>query len=132
MSGLSIGQLAAKADVNASTLRYYESIGLLPSPERKNGQRRYAESLLDRIRFIKIAQLTGFTIQEIAVLLEGFEPDVSLSDRWEKMAENKRSELEDRKKQINSMLEILDDGLNCKCLTWSECYTKINNNGTCT
>jgi MerR family redox-sensitive transcriptional activator SoxR len=131
MSGLSIGQLAAKADVNASTLRYYESIGLLPSPERKNGQRRYAESLLNRIKFIKIAQQTGFTIQEIAVLLEGFETDLSISEKWEEMAKSKRSELEDRKKQINSMLQILDDGLNCKCLTWSECYTKINNTGTC-
>ncbi|MEX2461813.1 MAG: MerR family transcriptional regulator [Paenibacillaceae bacterium] len=131
MSDLSIGQIAAKAEVNASTLRYYESIGLIPSPERKNGQRRYAESLLERIRFIKGAQQTGFTIQEIAVLLEGFEPNQPLSERWEKMAETKRSELEDRKKQINSMLQILNDGLNCKCLTWSECFKKINTNGTC-
>jgi MerR family redox-sensitive transcriptional activator SoxR len=131
MSGLSIGQLAAKADVNASTLRYYESIGLLPSPERRNGQRRYSESLLERIRFIKTAQLTGFTIQEIVVLLEGFVPDLTLSEKWEKMAVNKRSELEERKKQINAMLKILDDGLNCKCLSWSECYIKINTTGTC-
>jgi MerR family redox-sensitive transcriptional activator SoxR len=131
MSSLSIGQLAAKADVNASTLRYYESIGLLPSPERKNGQRRYSQSLLERIKFIKTAQLTGFTIQEIVVLLEGFVPDLSLSEKWEKMAVNKRSELVERKKQINSMLQILDDGLNCKCLSWSECFLKINNTGTC-
>jgi MerR family redox-sensitive transcriptional activator SoxR len=131
MSSLSIGQLAAKADVNASTLRYYESIGLLPSPERKNGQRRYSESLLERIKFIKTAQLTGFTIQEIVLLLEGFVPDLSLSEKWEKMAVNKRSELEERKKQINSMLQILDDGLNCKCVSWSECFLKINNTGTC-
>ncbi|WP_245850731.1 MerR family DNA-binding transcriptional regulator [Paenibacillus herberti] len=41
IAGLSIGQLAAKAEINASTLRYYESVGLLPPPERKNGQRRY-------------------------------------------------------------------------------------------
>jgi MerR family redox-sensitive transcriptional activator SoxR len=131
MSGLSIGQLATKADVNASTLRYYESIGLLPSPERKNGQRRYSENILERIKFIKTAQLTGFTIQEIVLLLEGFVPDLTLSEKWEKMAVNKRSELEERKKQINSMLNILDDGLNCKCLSWSECYTKINNTGSC-
>jgi MerR family redox-sensitive transcriptional activator SoxR len=93
MSDLSIGQLAAKAELNASTLRYYESVGLLPCPERKNGQRRYDEGLLDRIHFIKVAQQTGFSIQEIAVLLEVFEADHSLSERWELMAKQKRSDV---------------------------------------
>ncbi|TMV45167.1 MerR family transcriptional regulator [Paenibacillus mesophilus] len=131
MSSLSIGQLAVRAEVNASTLRYYESIGLLPTPERKNGQRRYDERLLDRIYFIKVAQQTGFSIQEIAVLLEGFETGDTLSERWEQMAKQKRSELEERKKQISSMIKILDNGLSCKCLTWSECLEKIENTGSC-
>ncbi|WP_373231821.1 MerR family transcriptional regulator [Cohnella sp.] len=131
MAGLSIGQLAARAEVNASTLRYYETVGLIPAPERKNGQRRYDERLLDRINFIKVAQQTGFSIQEIAVLLEGFETDDSLTERWEQMAKQKRSELEEKKKQINSMIQILENGLSCKCLTWSECLEKIENNGSC-
>lgn len=131
MLGISIGQLAAKAELNASTLRYYESVGLIPAPERKNGQRRYDEGLLDRINFIKIAQQTGFSIQEIAVLLEGFETGYSPSERWEQMAKQKRIELEERKKQLNSMIQILDSGLRCKCLTWSECKEKIENNGSC-
>ncbi|MCR2805595.1 MerR family transcriptional regulator [Paenibacillus soyae] len=131
MAGLSIGQLATKANLNASTLRYYESIGLLPAPERKNGQRRYDEGLLDRIHFIKIAQQTGFSIQEITILLEGFEPGDSLSEQWEQMARQKRSDLEERKKQLNAMIQILDSGLSCKCLTWSECKDKIENEGSC-
>lgn len=131
MNSLSIGQLAERAELNASTLRYYESVGLLPTPERKNGQRRYDETLLDRIHFIKVAQQTGFSIQEIAVLLEGFEPDDSLSERWELMVKKKRAELEERKKQLNSMIQILDSGLSCKCLTWSECKEKIESNGSC-
>ncbi|UJF32505.1 MerR family transcriptional regulator [Paenibacillus hexagrammi] len=131
MSGLRIGQLAAKAEISASTLRYYESVGLLPAPERIYGQRRYQEGLLDRIHFIKVAQQTGFSIQEITILLEGFEPSDSPSDRWELMAKQKRSELEERKKQLNSMIQILDSGLSCKCLTWSECKEKIESNGSC-
>jgi MerR family redox-sensitive transcriptional activator SoxR len=130
MAELSIGQLAARAEINASTLRYYESVGLIPSPERKSGQRRYNDGLLDRIKFIKIAQQTGFTIQEITVLMEGFET-LSLSEKWEKMAQYKRHELEEKKRHINSMIQILDDGLNCKCLTWSECSIKIQNSGSC-
>ncbi|MCY9657171.1 MerR family transcriptional regulator [Paenibacillus chondroitinus] len=131
MNLISIGQLAAKAEINASTLRYYESVGLLPAPERQNGQRRYDEQLLDRINFIKIAQQTGFSIQEIGVLLEGFEPGDSLSERWEQMARQKRIELEERKRQLNSMIQILDSSLSCKCLTWSECKEKIETNGSC-
>jgi MerR family redox-sensitive transcriptional activator SoxR len=131
MARLSIGQLATMADINASTLRYYESVGLLPVPERKNGQRRYDEGLLDRIHFIKVAQQTGFSIQEITILLEGFEPGDSLSVQWEQMAMKKRLELEERKKQLNSMIQILDSGLSCKCLTWSECKEKIESEGSC-
>lgn len=129
MAQLSIGQLSEKANVNASTLRYYESVGLLPAPERKNGQRRYDESLLERIHFIKVAQQTGFSIQEIAVLLDGFES--RLTEQWEQMAMQKRAELEEKKKQLNSMIHILDNGLNCRCLTWSECFDKIKNTGSC-
>ncbi|ELK39579.1 MerR family transcriptional regulator [Brevibacillus agri] len=130
MSGLSIGQLAARAGVNASTLRYYESVGLLPAPERQNGQRRYDEQLLERISFIKIAQQTGFSIQEIAILLEGFETSGPLSERWEQMAKQKRSQLEERKKQLDWMIQILDSGLSCKCLTWLECLKKIETTGS--
>jgi MerR family redox-sensitive transcriptional activator SoxR len=131
LASLSIGKLAVRVGVNASTLRFYESVGLLPSPERKNGQRRYADSQIERITFIKIAQQTGFTIQEILVLLEGFETTPP-SESWEGMARRKRTELEERKKQINSMIQLLDDGLSCKCLTWSECATKIKTMGSCT
>lgn len=131
MASLSIGQIATMAGINASTLRYYESVGLLPPPERRNGQRRYDEGLLDRIHFIKVAQQTGFSIQEITLLLEGFESGNSLSVQWEQMAMKKRLELEERKKQLNSMIQILDSGLSCKCLTWSECKDKIESEGSC-
>lgn len=131
MTELSIGQLAAKAEVNASTLRYYETVGLLEAPRRQNGQRRYDEQLLERIHFIKIAQQTGFSVKEIALMLEGLQADAPLSAAWERMAQRKRVELEERKKQIESMLHILDSGLNCKCLTWSECLDNIQQNGSC-
>ncbi|RED55096.1 MerR family transcriptional regulator [Cohnella lupini] len=129
MNQLSIGQLASRAELNTSTLRYYESVGLMPSPERKNGQRRYDVKLIDRLSFIKVAQQTGFSIQEIVVLLEGFQEDSSFTEQWEQMAKQKRSELEARKNQINSMIQILDNGLNCKCLSWSECLEEIQSNG---
>lgn len=130
MDGMSIGQMAARAKLNPSTLRYYESVGLLPRTVRQNGQRRYDEAVLDRINFKKVAQQTGFGIQEIAVLLEGFDVSDSPAARWEQMAEKKRAELQERKKQIDLMIQILDSGLQCKCLSWSDCLEKIETSGS--
>ncbi len=128
---LSIGELAKKVDINSSAIRYYESIGIMPTPIRISGQRRYTTKVIDRLKFIKTAQLAGFSIQEIAVLLEGFDNQVSPSERWKQMANTKCSELEEQKKHIEAMLDVLKNGLKCECLTWSECFTKVNSNGTC-
>ena len=69
--GLSAGKLAKAADVNVETLRYYEKRGLLPEPPRKeSGYRVYPESEVDRLRFIKGAQVLGFTLEEIQELLD--------------------------------------------------------------
>lgn len=122
---LTIGELARKAEVNPSAIRYYESIGLLPEPTRINGQRRYSPDATEKLRFIKTAQITGFSIQEIAVLMEGFDA-AAPSASWTKMANQKYAELLEKKKQIEAMLDILQSGLDCNCMTWSECYSKIS------
>jgi MerR family redox-sensitive transcriptional activator SoxR len=93
METLTIGELANKAEINPSAIRYYESIGLMPKVERINGQRRYTADVLDRLKFIKTAQLAGFQIGEISVLLEGFENSVPPSERWQRMAQKKTNEL---------------------------------------
>lgn len=130
-SFLPIGELAKKADVSASTIRYYESIGMLPIPTRISGQRRYTIEVLDQLKFIKTAQLAGFSNQEIIVLLEGFDDQATPSERWRHMANTKCLELEEKKKQIDEMLNVLKNGLKCECLTWSECFPKVNSKGTC-
>ena len=65
------GQLAAAAGVNLQTLRYYERRGLLPPPDRTlGGHRDYPERSVTLLRVIKTAQRLGFTLTEIADLLE--------------------------------------------------------------
>ena len=129
---LSIGELAKKANVNPSAIRYYESIGIMPIPARVNGQRRYKTEVIDQLKFIKMAQLAGFTNPEIATLLEGFDEQSPPSERWKQMAVAKRAELEKKKRQIDTMLTILNNGLDCKCMTWTECFGKIKSDCTCT
>lgn len=65
------GQVAAAAGVNIQTLRYYERRGLLAEPERSNGGHRlYGEEAVTALRVIKAAQRLGFTLEEVAELLE--------------------------------------------------------------
>jgi MerR family transcriptional regulator, mercuric resistance operon regulatory protein len=67
---LTIGRLARAAGVGVETIRYYQGRGLLPVPPTVGGIRYYAPSLVARIGFIKRAQGLGFTLQEIATLLD--------------------------------------------------------------
>nr|WSW47254.1 MerR family transcriptional regulator [Streptomyces sp. NBC_01001] len=70
-TGLRSGQVAEAAGVNIQTLRYYERRGLLAEPERSNGGHRlYDEDAVTALRVIKAAQRLGFTLDEVAELLE--------------------------------------------------------------
>src|SRR3954452_4125267 len=67
---LTVGQLAEQAELKPDTIRYYEKIGLLPPPPRTSGDhRRYDETTLDRLRFIRGAQRLGLHLSEVADLL---------------------------------------------------------------
>lgn len=69
--GLTIGRLARRAGVHLETIRYYQRRGLLAEPPRPpGGVRRYPAQFAERIRFIKRAQQLGFSLKEIAELLE--------------------------------------------------------------
>ena len=68
--GYTIGKLAEKAGVNIETIRYYQRVGLIHEPEKPlQGFRRYPESVITQLHFIKRAQQLGFTLQEVGELL---------------------------------------------------------------
>lgn len=62
---LTIGEVARRSGVAATTLRYYEQIGLLPAPTRLGGQRRYDEAVLSRLEVIALCKTAGFALDEI-------------------------------------------------------------------
>jgi DNA-binding transcriptional MerR regulator len=65
-----IGELAARAEVNIQTVRFYEREGLLRAPVRTaSGYRSYAESDLERLHFVRLCQGLGFTLREIPQLI---------------------------------------------------------------
>lgn len=66
-----IGEVAARAQVNKETVRYYEKRMLIPEPDRRrSGYRIFTQRHIDQIKFIKRAQELGFTLSEIKELLE--------------------------------------------------------------
>ena len=68
---LTIGKLAKTAGVNIETIRYYQRLGLLVEPSKPmSGHRRYRPEQVKRVRFIKRAQALGFTLDEVASLLQ--------------------------------------------------------------
>ena len=71
MTELTIGRLADEAGVSVETIRYYQRRGLMQEPDKPtHGHRRYACDAVKRVRFIKRAQVLGFTLEEIGTLLE--------------------------------------------------------------
>ncbi len=67
---MTISQFARAGGVGLETVRFYQRRGLLPIPKTTNGYRHYDETILQRLRFIRRAQLGGFTLKEIKELLQ--------------------------------------------------------------
>ena len=121
METLAIGEIARRAGMSGPTMRYYESIGLLPAPRRVNGRRRYDESALQRLRIIRCAQRAGFTLGEIRELFQGFPAGTTPAVRWESLARRKLAELDAQLARIGVMRGVLREGIRCGCLTMEQC-----------
>lgn len=68
--GMRIGQLAKRLEINPKTIRYYESIGLLPAPARRpSGYRVYGEDDAERLAFVRSAQRFGLHLDQIGEIL---------------------------------------------------------------
>lgn len=79
---MKISTVATSSGCNLETIRYYERIGLMPSPERTpKGYREYSEADVERLRFISRGRGLGFSLQEIRSLLRlAQDPDISCSE----------------------------------------------------
>jgi MerR family redox-sensitive transcriptional activator SoxR len=125
---LSIGEVAARAGLRTSAIRYYERAGLLPAPERRAGRRRYDAGVLDLLRAIEVSKQAGFTLAEIRRLLAGFDAATPPSERWRQLAEAKIEELDLLAERIDGMRALLRRGLECGCLRLEDCEL-LNPNG---
>jgi MerR family transcriptional regulator, redox-sensitive transcriptional activator SoxR len=118
---LSIGEVAKRAGINTSALRYYEEAGILPTPARVSGRRRYDTEAIRRIEVLRFAQQAGFTLGEIKTLFHGFAAETPLSARWQSLARAKLQELDLLAKRIRRMRRTLNLGLRCGCIRVEDC-----------
>lgn len=113
---LTIGEVAQMAGLQTSTLRYYESIGLLPAPPRSNGQRRYTAAVLPLLAVIQLAKEANFSLPEIQNLLHSQAENGTVSQRWRELASQKIAELDATIAHAQEMRALLEEALTCDAL----------------
>lgn len=121
MAELTIGQVAARSGVAASAIRYYEDVGLIDSPPRRNGRRMFTETVLDELGLIELAQSAGFTVAEIRRLRAGFGKSTPPGERWRAFTRAKLAELDARIAEAERMKRVLRTVMRCRCPTLADC-----------
>jgi len=122
---LAISDVARVFGLRTSAIRYYEQIGILPAPMRRNGQRRYDDSALFRLAVVQRARETGFTLEEIRELFFGFPPGTRPPKRWRQLSQRKIVELRERMNRLKLMETLLKRVEDCRCDAFDECGAKI-------
>jgi MerR family redox-sensitive transcriptional activator SoxR len=120
---LTIGQVAARAGVAASALRFYEDLGLIgPSQRSHGGRRNYPRDTLRRVAFIRSAQQVGVSLDEIGRAL------CTLPNRrtptpedWAALSAGWRTQLDDRIALLEALRDRLDSCIGCGCLSLERC-----------
>jgi MerR family redox-sensitive transcriptional activator SoxR len=116
---LAIGEVAERAGMSTSRIRYYEARGLLPVPERAAGKRRYTDEVFRRLAIIDAAQRVGFTLAEIRDLLGS--RDQPAHERLRQLAMLKLPELDDLIARATSVRRALKMCSTCSCESIDVC-----------
>lgn len=109
MEELAIGEVARRTGLRPTTLRYYERLGLVPAPARRNGRRRYAPSVLPLLEVLRSARQAGFTLAEIGC------------ERWAALGRAKLAELDGVIRRARRMKRVVERGLACGCVRIEDC-----------
>lgn len=125
---LTIGELAARAGLNTSAIRFYERERLLPEPERESGQRRYSPHALRRLEVIDIAKRAGFTLDEIRLLLDSSDAGQPAHEQLAGLAERKLPEVDALIARAEAMRDWLEVARGCGCSSLDLCALFANRN----
>jgi MerR family transcriptional regulator, redox-sensitive transcriptional activator SoxR len=125
MTNMTIGEVARKAGLRASAIRYYEKIGLLPKTQRVSGQRRYDGGVFNYLAVIDVARQAGFRVDEIRHLFHGFGRGIPAFHRWQVLAQRKIVEMDQLIARAKKLKRLLQRADRCKCLDLEDCGKAI-------
>jgi MerR family redox-sensitive transcriptional activator SoxR len=127
-SRLSIGELARRAGVATSALRYYEQLGLIVSERTAGGQRRYARVMLRRIAFIRAAQRVGLSLDEVHAALARLPVDrAPTKSDWNTVSRTWLARIDARIAELEALRDRLTGCVGCGCLSLRTC--RLSNPG---
>lgn len=106
-------------------MRYYEGIGLIPSPARVGQHRRYDDDILDLLTVVRAAREVGFGLAEVRVLLDAIGRD-GPGPAWSTLAAGKQVELESWLRRVEAMMGLLASISRCECDTLAECALRLS------
>lgn len=116
-----IGELARRAGIATSAIRYYEAAGILPRAARKSGRRVYGEDAVTRLKFVRIAQATGFSLAETRELFQASDRDGWRPPKFEQLVERKIEEIDAKLVGLRRMRDFLEAGISCRCHGPDDC-----------
>ena len=117
-----IGELARRAGVAASTLRYYEQQGLIEAARSSGGRRQYPRHVLRRVAFIRAAQNVGLELAAVRTALAGL-PQARTPTKadWERLARSWQPLITERIAALERMRDRLASCIGCGCLSLKAC-----------
>jgi MerR family transcriptional regulator, redox-sensitive transcriptional activator SoxR len=119
---ITIGDLAKRAGVAASALRYYEDAGLVRSARTAGGQRQYPREMLRRVAFIRVAQTVGLSLDEIRAALATLpQQRTPTKADWERLSRAWQPLLDARIATLEALRDQLTSCIGCGCLSLKTC-----------
>ena len=118
---MKIGDVAEQLGIPASTIRYYEKVGLIGPQRRVSGRRSIDERAIFTLKFIQLAQAAGFSLAEMQSLLDSYAKDPNPGGMWLALAKEKKAAVRARIESLAQMDRILSELLKCRCATLDEC-----------
>jgi len=118
---LRIGEVAERAGVSISAIRFYEREGLLPRPARVGGQRRFPPEVVERLRIIDVAKQAGFSLEEVRMLLTSTDEGAPAHEQLQALAARKLPEVEALIARAESMRNWLTAANGCGCESLESC-----------
>lgn len=116
-----IGEVARRTGKAASTIRYYEEIGLITPPERISGRRHYPTEIVRELAVIETARRADLSLEEIRLLLQASPDNRRSTERLREVAERRLPELNEAIARARIVRGWLEDAALCHCPTLDDC-----------